>query len=120
MKKMIIALVAMFAMTMSVNAQSIDDKSTISLERVSSYLDLTSDQIEPFKTAIAQFNVSMESSYLKNPSTSSEAWEKIKTRHMNTMKQILSDKQYEKYVKQFELTAKNTIIRMTQESTAAK
>ena len=92
MKKMIIALVAMFAMTMSVNAQS----------------------------TIAQFNVSMESSYLKNPSTSSEAWEKIKTRHMNTMKQILSDKQYEKYVKQFELTAKNTIIRMTQESAAAK
>ena len=59
MKKMMIALVAMFVMTMSANAQSVND-SKLSFDKLSSYLDLRVDQIEPVKTAMAQFSASME------------------------------------------------------------
>ena len=122
MKKMMIALVAMFVMTMSANAQSNDNNSgTLTFERMSSYLELNADQIEPVKTAMAQFSSSMEAyhrlqSSLKDP----KAWEKIEARHKATMKQILNEKQYDKYVHMLDLTAKNTADRMMNEATAAK
>ena len=40
MKKMMIALVAMFVMTMSANAQRNDNNSNFSFDRMSSYLEL--------------------------------------------------------------------------------
>lgn len=121
MKKMIIALVAMFAMTMSANAQSSNDDNMLTVERLSTYMELTSDQMLPFKTAMEQFNVSMEAYYnLEDTSKGPEVWEKIKNRHMTTMKRILDKKQYDKYVQMFELTAKNTAERMMLEATAAK
>ena len=43
MKKMMIALVAMFVMTMSANAQSNDNNGNLSFDRMSSYLELTID-----------------------------------------------------------------------------
>ena len=113
MKKMMIALVAMFAMTMSANAQSNDNNGNLSFDRMSSYLELRVDQIEPVKTALAQFNSSMEAYYqLQDASKGGEAWEKIQSRHKKTMKKILSEKQYNKYVQTFDLTVKNTAERM--------
>ena len=113
MKKMMIALVAMFAMTMSANAQSNDNNSKNSFDRMSSYLELTIDQIEPVKTAMAQFSNSMEAYYqLKDASKGAEAWEKIQARHKMTMKKILSEKQYNKYTQMLDLTVKNTAERM--------
>ena len=121
MKKMMIALVAMFAMTMSANAQSNDNNSKYSFDRMSSYLELTVDQIEPVKTAMAQFSISMEAYYqLEDASKGAEAWEKIQARHKATMKKILSKKQFDKYIQMLDLTAKNTTERMMDETTAAR
>ena len=119
MKKMMIALVAMFVMTMSANAQS--DNSKLTFDRLSSYLELTVNQIKPVKTAMAQFSSSMEAYYqLKDASKSAEAWEKIQARHKKTMKKVLNEKQYDRYVKMLDLTVKNTAERMMDETTAAR
>ena len=113
MKKMMIALVAMFVMTMSANAQRNDNNSNLSFDRMSSYLELTIDQREPVKTAMAQLNSSMEAYYrLQDVSRGGEAWEKIQDRHKKTMKKILNEKQYNKYVQIFDLTVKHTAERM--------
>lgn len=121
MKKIIIALMAMFAMTMSANAQSNDNNDKLSFDRLSSYLELTTNQIKPVKTAMDQFRSSMEAYYqLKDASKGAEAWEKIQARHKMTMQKILSKKQYNKYIQMLDLTAKNTAERMLNEDTAAK
>ena len=121
MKKMMIALVAMFVMTMSANAQSNDNYGKLSFDRLSSYLELRVNQVEPVKTALAQFNSSMEAYYqLQDASKGGEAWEKIQARHKMTMKKILSKKQYNKYIQMLDLTAKNTAERMMDETTAAR
>ena len=113
MKKMMIAFVAMFVMTMSANAQSNDNNGNLSFDRMSSYLELTIDQREPVKTAMAQLNSSMEAYYqLQDVSRGGEAWEKIQDRHKKTMKKLLSEKQYNKYVQIFDLTVKHTAERM--------
>ena len=111
---MMIALVAMFVMTMSANAQSNEKNGKISFARLSNYLELRIDQVEPVKTAMAQFSSSMEAYYqLQDASKGGEAWEKIQANHKKTMKKILSEKQYNKYVQMLDLTAKNTADRMT-------
>ena len=121
MKKMIFALVAMVMMTMSANAQSNDNNSKLTFDRLASYLELTVDQVEPVKTAMAQFESSMEALYQNHDAAKGgEAWEKIQARHKLTMKNILSEKQYNKYVAMLDLTAKNTAERMMQEATAQK
>ena len=109
MKKFMIALVAMFAMTMSANAQSNNNyESQVTAAQIASYLDLRIDQQDAFNTAMAQFNSSMESLYkLQDPTKGLEAWQKIKARHEQTMKKVLNEKQYEKYMEMFELTTKN-------------
>ena len=113
MKKMMIALVAMFAMTMSANAQSKNNNGMLNFDRLSHYLELTANQIEPVKTAMAQFSSSMEAYYqLHDASKGGEAWEKIQARHKATMKKILSEKQYNKYAQMLDLTVKNTGERM--------
>ena len=56
---MMIALVAMFVMTMSANAQS-EKYGRMTFDQLSSYLELRVDQVEPVKTAMAQFTSSME------------------------------------------------------------
>ena len=120
MKKMIVALVAMFAMTMSANAQSIND-SKLTFDRLSNYLELRVDQREPVKVAMAQFTASMEACFQLNDGTKvGEAWEKVLNQHKKTMKKILDAKQYNKYVQTLELTAKNTADRLMDEATAAK
>ena len=121
MKKMMIALVAMFVMTMSANAQSNDKNGKLSFDRLSSYLELTVDQVKPVKTAMTQFSISMEAYYqLKDATKGSETWEKIQARHKATMKKVLNEKQYNKYIQMLDLTAKNTAERMMDETTAAK
>jgi hypothetical protein len=113
MKKMFFALVAMVMMTMSANAQSNDNNSKLTFDRLSSYLELRIDQVEPVKTAMAQFENSMEAYYqVQDASKAIEAWEKIQTRHKLTMKKILSEKQYDKYVKTLDATISNTSDRM--------
>ena len=112
MKKMIFALVAMVVMTMSANAQSVNDNK-LTFDRLSSYLELRVDQIEPVKTAMAQFNASIEACFqLKDGTKAGEAWEKVQNRHKKTMKKILDEKQYKKYTQMLDLTAKNTADRM--------
>ena len=121
MKKMMIALVAMFVMTMSANAQSNDNNGKISFDRLSRYLELKVNQIEPVKTALAQFTSSMEAYYqLQDASKGGEAWEKIQARHKTTMKSILDEKQYNKYIQMLDLTAKNAAQRIMDEATASK
>ena len=113
MKKMMTALVAMLVMVMSANAQSNGNNGNLSFDRMSSYLELTIDQREPVKTAMAQLNSSMEAYYrLQDVSRGGEAWEKIQDRHKKTMKKLLSEKQYNKYVQIFDLTVKHTAERM--------
>ena len=113
MKKMIFALMAMFVMTMSANAQSVNNESKLSFDRLSSYLELTVDQVKPVKTAMAQFSSSMEAYYqLKDASKSAETWEKIQARHKATMKSILDEKQYDKYIQMLDLTVRNAAERM--------
>ncbi|MBR2291969.1 MAG: hypothetical protein IJ868_06645 [Prevotella sp.] len=120
MKKMMIALVAMFVMTMSANAQS-DNNKQMTFDRLSSYLELTTSQVEQVKTAMAQFNNSMAAFYqIKDSSQSGEAWQKIEAAHMKKMKQILSKKQFEKYNLTFELTVKNSAERMIENAQASR
>ncbi len=119
MKKMIVALVAMFVMITSANAQS--DNTPVSFDRLCNYLELTIDQVEPFRTAMAQFESSMDAFYQnKDASKGQEFWDKIQNRHKVTMKKILNDKQYEKYLSAFELTAKNAAERLAEQQTASK
>ena len=120
MKKMIFALVAMVMMTMSVNAQSINN-SKLTFNQLSNYLELTVNQVEPVKKAMAQFDNSMEAYYqLQDASKAGETWEKIQARHKETMKEILSKKQYEKYVNTLDLTVKNIAERIMMQQTASK
>lgn len=119
MKKMMIALVAMVMMTMSANAQRVNNESKLTFDRLSSYLELTSSQVEPVKTAMAQFSASMEAVYrLQDGSKAGEAWQKVQDSHKAAMKKILSEKQYNKYVQMLDLTAKNTGERMMENATA--
>lgn len=121
MKKMFFALVAMVMMTMSANAQSNDNYDKLTVNRLASYLELTINQMEPVKTAMAQFESSMQAYYqLQDASKAVETWEKIQARHKQTMKNILSDKQYDKYVKALDQTVKNAADRMLQEAMAQK
>lgn len=116
---MMIALVAMFVMTMSAKAQS--NNNSLTFDRLSRYLELRIDQVEPMKTAMAQFGSSMNAYYnLEDKAKGIEAWEKIKTHHMNILKKILTEKQYEKYVMTFEQTVSNTAERMAEGMTASK
>ena len=118
---MMIALVAMVVMTMSANAQSDNNSNRFSFDRMASYLELTVDQMEPARIAMVQFSSSMEAFYqVKDASKMAEAWEKIQASHKKAMKQILSKKQYNKYIQMLDLTAKNTAERMMDETTAAK
>ena len=121
MKKFMIALVAMFAMTMSANAQSNDNnESHVTTAQIASYLDLRINQQEAFNTAMEQFNSSMAAVYnLQDPAKGMEAWQKVKSRHEKRMQKVLDEKQYEKYMKMFELTAKNTAERLTQQQSLA-
>ena len=113
MKKMMIALVAMVVMTMSANAQSVNNDSKLTFDRLSSFLELRVDQREPVKTAMAQFSKSMEAYYqLKDASKGAETWEKIQARHKMTMQKILSKKQYNKYIQMLDLTVRNAAERM--------
>ena len=121
MKKMMIALVAMFVMTMSANAQSNDNNGSLTFDRLSTYLELTVDQMEPVKIAMAQFNTSLEAlNQLEDASKASEAWEKIQINHKAKMKKILNENQFDKYVQMLDLTAKNTAERISQQMTASK
>jgi hypothetical protein len=111
----------MFVMTMSANAQSNENSGKLSFNRLSSYLELSVNQIEPVKTALAQFSSSMEAYYqLQDASKGGEAWDKIQTSHKKTMKKVLSEKQYNKYIQMLDLTVKNTAERMMNEATAMK
>ena len=108
MKKLIIALVAMFVMTMSANAQRNDNNGILNFERVSRYLELRVDQMEPAKKAMAQFTLAVDTIYqLQDVSQIAQAWQNIDSRHKATMKKILSEKQYSKYVEMFDKTIKN-------------
>ena len=121
MKKMFFALVAMVMMTMSANAQSNDNNSKLTFDRLASYLELKVNQVEPVKTAMAQFESSMEALYQNHDAAKGgEAWEKIQARHKLTMKNILSEKQYNKYVAMLDLTAKNTAERIQDQQMASK
>ncbi len=113
MKKMIFALVAMVMMTMSANAQSNDNNGRQTFDRLARYLELTVNQMEPAKAAMAQFAQSMGAYYqIQDASKAGEAWEKIEARHKQTMKKVLSEKQYDKYVNILDLTVTNTAERM--------
>lgn len=112
MKKILVAIVAMFAMTMSVSAQVNNDTisrgSADTFDRISSYLDLTIDQREPVKTAFLQLDAMMKGfNQIQDAEKQGEAWVKANTRHQETMKGILSEKQYEKYTKIFESMVQN-------------
>lgn len=119
MKKMMIALVAMFVMTMSANAQS-ENNSQVTIGQIATYLDIRVNQQDAFKTAMAQFSSSMESLYqLKDPTKGVEAWQKIQANHKKAMKKVLDEAQYKKYIAMLELTAKNTAERLAEQQVTA-
>jgi hypothetical protein len=121
MKKMFFALVAMVMMTMSANAQSNDNNSKLTFDRVAGYLELRVNQVEPVKTAMAQFESSMEAYYqLQDASKAAETWEKIQTRHKATMKKVLDEEQYKKYLATLDLTVKNAANRIKDQQLASK
>lgn len=107
MKKMIFAIVAMFVMTMSVNAKSND--SSVFFKRMSCYLELDKNQMETVKVSMAEFNNAMENLSQKRSRGMGFKSAKIVDRHKKQMKQILSDKQYKKYEEIFDLTFRNTV-----------
>ncbi|MBQ8154538.1 MAG: hypothetical protein IJ069_12850 [Prevotella sp.] len=114
MKKMMIAAL-MCCMVMSVYAQS--ENNGLTFDRMSSYLELTTSQVEPVKQAFSQFEKMMDSfNKMEDKSKQAEAWERIKSRHMKTMKEVLDEKQYEKYVSTFNQTANNTAERMQEKA----
>ena len=105
MKKMIFAIVAMFAMTTSVNAKSND--TSMFFKRIGCYLELDKNQIETVEVSITEFNKSMEA--LSDQIGTGKSLDNIVNRHKKQMKHILNDKQYKKYEKIFDLTVHNTI-----------
>lgn len=105
MKKIISALVAMFAMTMSVNAQSND--TSMFFKRIGCYLELDKNQIETVEVSMDEFNESMES--LSDQIGTGKTVDNIIDRHKKQMKHILNDKQYKKYEEILDLTIRNTI-----------
>ena len=105
MKKMIFALVVMFAMTMSVNAKSYN--TSMFFKRIGCYLELDKNQIETVEVSLTEFNKSMEALYDQIGTVKSV--DNIVDRHKKQMKHILNDKQYKKYEKIFDLTVHNTI-----------
>jgi hypothetical protein len=77
---------------------------------MSSYLNLTIDQMDPVKTAIAQFEVSMD--YFNQLKDSEKTWEAanmLVNRHKATMRRILNDKQYNLYVDAVDRTIQNRV-----------
>ena len=108
MKKMIFALVVMFAMTMSVNAKSND--TSMFFKRMSCYLELDKNQMETVKVSMAEFNNAMEALSQNKGRGMGFRANKIVDRHKKQMKQILSDKQYKKFEEIFDLTARNRVI----------
>ena len=107
MKKIVFAIVVMFAMTMNVNAKSND--SSVFFKRISCYLELDKNQMETVKVSMAEFNESMESlSHQRGRSKGFKSVNNIVDRHKKQMKQILSDKQYKKFEEIFDLTVRNT------------
>ena len=108
MKKMIFAIVAMFVMTMSANAQS--NNSSVFFKRMSCYLELDKNQMETVKVSMAEFNESMENlSQQRGKRMGFWTANKIVNHHKKQMKQILSDKQYKKFEEIFDLTVRNTV-----------
>ena len=105
MKKIISALVVMFAMTMSVNAKSND--TSMFFKRIGCYLELDKNQIETVEVSMDEFNESMES--LSDQIGTDKTVDNIIDRHKKQMKHILNDKQYKKYEEIFDLTVRNTV-----------
>ena len=109
MKKIVFAIVLMFAMTISVNAKAND--SSVFFKRISCYLELDKNQMETVKVSMAEFNEAMESlSQKRDRGMGFRSANKIVDRHKKQMKQILSDKQYKKFEEIFDLTARNKVI----------
>ena len=104
---MIFAIVAMFVMTMSANAQS--NNSSVFFKRMSCYLELDKNQMETVKVSMAEFNESMENLSQQRGKRMGFRSAKIVDRHKKQMKQILSDKQYKKFEEIFDLTVRNTV-----------
>jgi hypothetical protein len=112
MKKLFLSLVTLFVMSANMMAQSVNDSTanSITFERMSSYLNLTIDQMDPVKTAIAQFEVSMD--YFNKLKDSEKTWEAanmLVNRHKATMRRILNDKQYNLYVDAVDRTIQNRV-----------
>jgi hypothetical protein len=107
MKKMIVALVAMVMMSMSAMAQSNEPNRELTFDRISSYLELTSEQIEPVKTAMTQFLESQKGVQDSKDNQMAEGWAKVINRHKDTMKGILSEKQFMKYDTLFNQSIQN-------------
>ena len=105
MKKIISALVVMFAMTMSVNAQSND--TSMFFKRIGCYLELDKNQIETVEISMTEFNEAMDA--LTDLIAAGKTVDSIVNRHKKQMKLILNDKQYKKYEEIFDLTVRNTV-----------
>ena len=105
MKKIISALVVMFAMTMSVNAKSND--TSMFFKRIGCYLELDKNQIETVEISMTEFNEAMDA--LTDLTATGKTVDSIVNRHKKQMKLILNDKQYKKYEEILDLTVRNTI-----------
>lgn len=117
MKKMLVSLVAMLTFT-ATNANcsplkdyqdttKVSDKS-IMFERMSKFLELRINQVELVKKAMSQLEVMTEAAKnAKDAETMAKTYETLLSRHYKQMRQILDDKQYEKYLMLMQTTIQN-------------
>lgn len=127
-KNFAIAIAMMFAMTLTVNAQSLDNQpqsqtiqSQQSFDNIAEMLELSSDQWQPVKTAFQQFSIAMETLTKMEPGVKmQQAWDKIRTGHFHQMQRLLTDKQLKKYQEMFELTVANRAAKYIPQTVDAK
>ena len=118
MKKMIFCLMAMVMMSVNVMAQSENNGShALTFDRMSQFLELRIDQVEPVKLAMTQFVDSQKAVENLPDDKLAKGWGKVIDQHRQKMKKILDEKQYEKYETLLNTSIKNTADRYQEQLT---
>lgn len=111
MKKIFMAIVTMLVMSTSVMAQSNDNNisaKTLTFDRISSYLELTTQQVEPVRLTLAQMGETLKA--FENAPLDHNTYEAsliVLNNHKRKMKGLLTEKQYKKYEQILDKTIAN-------------
>ena len=105
------AIVTMLVMSTSVMAQSNDNNisaKTLTFDRISSYLELTTQQVEPVRLTLAQMGETLKA--FENAPLDHNTYEAsliVLNNHKRKMKGLLTEKQYKKYEQILDKTIAN-------------